>query len=188
MLPAGAEELGVVGGERTLVRGAQQLGEVDLRALVVEDRPLDRPGQEVVGMTAEELIERVLPGDEDGESAPAAAGAPPHLTQAGDGAREGRDDRRVERADVDPELERVGRDDGTQRAAAQTFLDLASLRGGVAGAIRRDLLGQLGVLRGELVAHETGEHLDTLTRLHEADRSRLVADEIGNDAGGLAKR
>ena len=45
-----------------------------------------------------------------------APGAAPHLAQRGDGARERHADRRVEVADVDAELERVGGDDGEQVA------------------------------------------------------------------------
>ena len=50
----------------------------DLLAVVVEDRRLDRPLEELVGVAAEELVERVLAGDVDGEAA--RAGAPPGPT------------------------------------------------------------------------------------------------------------
>ena len=78
-------------------------------------------------MAAEELIERVLAGDVHGEPAASAAGAAPHLPEAGDRAREGHADRGVELADVDPELERVGRDDPEQLSGAQPPLDLLAL-------------------------------------------------------------
>ena len=55
--------------------------------------------------------------------------------------------RRVELADVDAQLERVGRDDRAQLAARQPPLELAPLLGGVAGAVGADQLGQLGVAR-----------------------------------------
>jgi hypothetical protein len=38
----------------------------DLLALVVEDRRLDGPTDELVGVAAEELVERVGAGDVDG--------------------------------------------------------------------------------------------------------------------------
>ena len=88
---------------------------MDRLVLVVEDRRLDRALEELVGVAAEELVQRVLAGDVDRQAAPAAPGAAPHLAQRRDRARERHDDRRVERADVDPELQRVGRDD--RRAA-----------------------------------------------------------------------
>ena len=50
----------------------------------------------------------------------------------------------VERADVDAELERVGRDDGEQLAVDQPALELAALLRRVAGAVGRDALGQPG--------------------------------------------
>ena len=51
----------------------------------------------------------------------------PHLAQARDGAREGDADRRVELADVDAQLERVGGDHREQLARRQARLDLPSL-------------------------------------------------------------
>ncbi len=149
-LPARPEELGVVVGERALVGGAEQVRAEDQRALVVEDRGLHGPVEELVGVAAEELVERVLAGEVYGQpvAAPLDRGAPgatPHLLQRGDGAGEGDDERGVERADVDAELERVGRDHGAQLAAHQPALELAPLLGGVAGAVGHDELGQLGV-------------------------------------------
>ena len=99
--PARPEDLGVGVAQRPLVRGAQQVREVDLLALVVEDRRLDGPVQELVGVAAEELVERVVAGDVDGEPAAAAPGTAPHLAQRGDGAGERHADGGVERADVD---------------------------------------------------------------------------------------
>ena len=67
--------------------GAQQVLAVDLGACGVEDRRLDRAVEELLRVAAEELVERVLAGDVDGQPAAAAAGAAPHLAQAGDRAR-----------------------------------------------------------------------------------------------------
>ena len=104
------------------------------RARRVDDRRLDRAAQELVGVAGEELVERVLAGDVDGQAAAAAAGAAPHLAQAGDRAGEGDADRGVELADVDPELERVGRDHAEQLAGDQPR---ARSRGAAAGCSRR---------------------------------------------------
>ena len=68
-------------------------------------------------MAAEELVQRVLAGDVDRETAAAAAGPAPHLAQARHGARERHADRGVQLADVDPQLQRVGGDDSEQLAA-----------------------------------------------------------------------
>ena len=110
----------------------------------IEDRGLDGALQEVVGVTAEELVERVLARDVYGQAAATAPGAPPHLPQRGDGPGERDNDGRVELADVDPELERVGRDHRAQLAADEPALELAALLGGVAGAVGGDEPGELG--------------------------------------------
>ena len=94
-------------------------------------------------MAAEELVERVLAGDVDGEPLAAPPGAAPHLAQARDGAGEGHADRRVEVADVDPQLERVGGDHRQQLARRQARLDLPPLRGRVAGPVGGDPLREL---------------------------------------------
>src|SRR5271168_2338393 len=73
-LPARPEELGVSTGQRPLVRGAQKMAAEDQRALVVEDRRLDGALQEVVGVTAEELVERVLARDVHRETPSATPG------------------------------------------------------------------------------------------------------------------
>ena len=86
-LPARAQRLGVGRAQRPLVRRAQQVREVDRLVLVIEDRRLDRPVEELVGMAAEELVQRVLAGDVDRQAAPAAPGPAPHLAQRGDRAR-----------------------------------------------------------------------------------------------------
>ena len=140
-------------------------------------------------MAAEELVERVLARDVDGEPAPAAPRAAPHLPQRRDRAGERDADRRVERADVDAELQRVGRDDAEQLAVHEPALELATLLRGVAGAVGRDPLAELGppaVLEREL--RELRHQLDGLARLHEHDRARALADELGEQVGGLGQR
>ena len=120
------------------MRGAEQVRGVDLLVLVVEDRGLDRAVEELVGVAAEELVQRVLARDVDGEAAPAPPGATPQLAQGRDGAGERDADRGVERADVDAELERVGRDDPEQLALDEPAFQLAPLLRRVAGTVRRD--------------------------------------------------
>ena len=140
---AGRRSSRVLGRERQLVRGRGEVGQVDLLGLVVEDRPLDRPLEELVGVAAEELVERVVARHVHREAGAAAAGAAPHLAQRRDRAGERHADRRVEVADVDAELERVGGHDRQQVALGQPPLDLAPLRRRVAGAVGRDPLGEV---------------------------------------------
>ncbi len=127
------------------MRRAQYVLAEDLRAVRIEDRGLDGPADELLGVPAEELIERVLAGDVHREPAATPAGPAPHLPEARHRAREGHADRGVEVADVDPELERIGRDDSEQLAGAQPALDLLALLRRVAAAVRRDPVGELGL-------------------------------------------
>ncbi len=162
---------------------------MDRLVLVPDDRRLDRALEELVGVAAEELVERVLAGHVDGQAAPAPPGAPPHLAQGGDRAREGHADGGVERADVDAELERVGRDHRAQLARGQARLELAALLRRVAGAIWGDEVGQAGVVAGlELEPRQPRDELDRLARLDEADRPRALAHELGHELGGLGQR
>ena len=164
--------------------GAQQVLGVDLGVLRVDDRGLDRAAQELVRVPAEELVERVLAGDVDRQPATAAPGAPPHLPQARDRARERHADRRVELADVDPELERIGCNDAEQLAAGELSLDLLALGGRVPRAIGSDAIGQLVV---ETIASVAEDQLDALARLHEADRPGAGRDQLGEQFGRLGQ-
>src|ERR1700730_12273940 len=98
------------------MRSAEEMLDVDLGAVRVEDRRLDGTLEELVGMTAEELVEGVLAGDVQRQAPPAPARTAPHLLQARDRPGEGDVDRRIELTDVDPQLERVGGDDAEQVA------------------------------------------------------------------------
>ena len=134
----GAERLRVAVVERRLEGGGEDVRVEDPRVRVVEDRCLDAAGEQCVGLAREELVERVLARDEDREAAVAPPGPPPLLAERRDRAREADRDRAVEEADVDPELERVGRRDAEQIALDEPPLDLAPLLGRVAGAVRRE--------------------------------------------------
>ncbi len=87
--------------------------------------------EELVGMAAEELVERVLAGDVDGEALGPAARATPHLAKARHRAGERDADRRVELADVDarararpsrpPPGDRPRRGGARSRGAAEAY-------------------------------------------------------------------
>ena len=143
LAPALAEHLRVGIGERQLVGGGEQVRELDPLVLVVEDRRLHRPLEELLRVAAEELVERVLAGDVERQPLAAPPGPAPHLAQARDRAGEGDADRRVELADVDPELERVGGDHREQLARRQARLDLPALLRRVAGPVGGDPLREL---------------------------------------------
>ena len=139
-------------------------------------------------MAAEELVQRVLARHVERQPAAAPPGAAPHLPQRGDRARERHADRRVQRADVDPQLQRVGGDHAEQLAGHQPRLQLAPLLRRVAGPVGRDPLGEVvpsPVLEIEL--REARHQLDRLARLHEDDRPRLLADQVGQQVGRLGE-
>ena len=140
--------VGVVEGR--LVGGGQDVAVEDAVIRVVEDRRLDSPAEQRLRLAHEVLVERVLAGDENREPVSAPAGASPLLAQAGDRAGEADRDRAVEQADVDSELERVGRRHAQQLALDQPPLDLAALLRRVSGAIGSEPRAVLRVDAGRL--------------------------------------
>ena len=162
---------------------------VDLLGLVVEDRLLHRPLEELGGVAAEELVERVLARHVHGEAGVAASGAAPHLAQARHRARERHAERRVEVAHVDAELERVRGHHRQQVPFGEALLDLAPLGRRVAGAVGRDALGQVGpagVL--EALAREALDQLHAAARLQEADRPDLALHQLSQQVRRLGQR
>ena len=139
-------------------------------------------------MAGEELVEGVLAGDVDRQPAAPPAGPAPHLAEAGDGSGKRDHDCRVEAADVDAELEGVGRDHGAQLAGGEPPLDVAALVGRVAGPVGRDpgreLAGAEFVERG--LGHPADE-LDGLAGPDEADRADAVGDQPREELGALGE-
>ncbi len=148
-------------------------------------RGLDVAREKRLRLAGEELVERVLARDEHREAATAPSRASPLLAQRGDGAGEADRDRAVEQADVDPELERVGRGHSEKLAFDETALDLAPLLGRVAGAIRGE------PVRGRRVHPLDGEAMDQLRRLpalREADRPETPRRELREKPRRVAQR
>ena len=155
----------------------------------VEDRRFHRSVEELLGVTAEVLVETVLPGDVHGQAVPPASRPSPHLAQAGDGAGEGHADRRVEFTDVDAEFERVGGDDPQQPAFDQVVFDAAPLRRGVAGPVGRDLVSEVtAALALDPLGGELADQLDAAAALEETDRPHVVAHQVGQQVGRFGQR
>ncbi len=152
---------------------------------VVEDRRLDAPAEQRLRLAHEVLVERVFARDEDGEPVPAPAGAPPLLAQARDRAGEADRDRAVQEADVDPELERIGRRHAEQLTLDEPALDLTSLLRRVSGAIRSKPGCLLRI--SEPLDREAVDELGRAPRLGEADRAQAARYEIGHQSRGLAE-
>src|SRR5579864_3674641 len=137
-LVAERRAVGVV--DRRLERGGGDVPVEHARIRVIEDRRLDAAAEQLLGLAHEVLVERVLRRDEHREAVAAAPGTAPLLAQARDRSGEADRDRAVEQADVDAELERIGRRDAEQLALDEAPLDVAALLGRVAGAVRREPL------------------------------------------------
>ncbi len=153
---------------------------------MVEDRGLDLPVDQRLGLPHEVLVERVLARDEDREPVPAPPCATPLLLERRHRPGEADRDRAVEQADVDPELERVGRADAEQVALHETPLDLASLLRRVARSVRREPRTKCRIV--EPVDREAVDQLRGLAALREADRAEATARELGEQAGRVAER
>ena len=171
-LVAERRAVGVV--DRRLERRSRDVAVEHARVRVVEDRRLDAAAEQRLGLAHEVLVERVLRGDEHREPVAAPARAAPLLAQARDRAREADGDRAVEQADVDAELERVGRRDAEQLALDEAPLDVASLLRRVAGAVRREPLRRLRV---DAVGRHAVDELGRLAALREADRAQVALHE-----------
>src|SRR4029078_11532030 len=95
--------------------------------------------------------------------------------QGRDGAREPDRDRAVERADVDPELERIRRRHAEQLSVDEPPLDVTALLRRLPGSIG----GQPSRCRGvEAVAREAVDELRGLATLREADRAQAAAHQF----------
>ncbi len=152
---------------------------------VVETRRLDASLEQRLRLPHEELVERILTGNHDRKTSLAASRATPLLPERGDRPRKADGDRAVEPADVDAELERVGRCDAEQLAVRQPSLDLATLSRRVTGAIGGQPRSGRGV---DPVRSEAMNQLGRLPALREADRAQAAGDERGHEERGLGQR
>ena len=144
------------------------------RVRVVENRGLDAPAEQRVGLAHEVLVECVLARDQNREPVTAAARATPLLAQRRDRSREADGDRAVEQPDVDAELERVRGCDAEQFSLDETSLDVAALLGRVAGAVRREPARGCGL---DALGREAVDQLRAAAALREADRPEAARDE-----------
>ena len=175
--------------ERPLVGGGLQVRPADVRVVQVDDRLLDAAPQEAVRLAHEVLVERVLAGHQHGVAVPGPAGPAPALPQARDRAGEAGDERDVEAADVDAELERLRRDHGVELVVEQAPLDVAALLGRVAGAVGLDparLAAPAAVL--EAAADVPVHELRRLARRRERDHPRARQHALGGDVARLGER
>ena len=120
----------VIGRDRQLEGRAFQVIHEDFEIVRLHVGVFGRAAEKIIGMLHDELIERRGRRDEHGAgSAVAAAGAASALPRGRNRAGVARHHAGVERADVDAQFERVGRDHSADAPFAQAALDLAALAG-----------------------------------------------------------
>ena len=165
---------------------AFQVAEQDLEIVRIDAGVLRRPLEEIIRMLDDVLVERCARRHQHrrrGRLPP--PGAPGPLPGGGDRPRISRHHDRIERADVDPELERVGRHHGPYLAIAQLALDLAALLRKISAAIaahhlrrQRPPVDRVLEIRNQDFGREAviGEHQRLLVALDEFERDspRLV--------------
>ena len=168
----------LVVAERQLEGGALDVIEQDVEVVGIDQRVFRRRVEEVGRVADDELIDRRAAGDQHRRRARRPpAGAAGALPGGGDGPRIAGHHRDVERADVDAELERVGRDDGAHLAVAQAALDLAPPVRQVAAAVAADDVGSAWRAL-KRVLQVRGEDLDREPALREQDQLQVVLQEL----------
>ena len=159
-----------------------------MRVGEVDDRLFDGSREQAFGLAHEVLVEGVLAGDQHGPALAGATGAAPALPEAGHGAGKAGDQRDVEAAHVDAELERAGGHDGAQLAVEQAPLDVATLRRRVAGAVGHDAAPPPRVAVLDAPARVAVDELGGLAGRREADRALAGEHRLGEHVAGLGQR
>ena len=167
------------------MRGARQVLQHDVRVVGVEPRLLDRRAGDELGVVHQILVDRrVLRHEEDQRAVALAAHAAGLLPEARHRAGVAREDADVEVADVDAELQRVGRNDRRDAPLEEVLLELPPLGGQEAAAVGLDLLLEFGVA----VRDRPPQALHLLPRAAEADRAHAGrgrgADDRDRDRRG----
>ena len=168
---------GLASRERQLERRGPEVRQEDVDVLGVEARLLRGAVEEVLGMARHEPVDGARARDEDRDAdVPAAPGAAHLLPRRGDRAGIAGQDRGVEAPDVDPELERVRRDDAEDVARPQPGLDRPPLVRQVAAAVPAHAL-VLAASFAHRFAQRREQQLDRDPRAAEDDRLAAGAQE-----------
>ena len=143
--------------------------------------------EEIVRVVDQVLVERVVLGDEDRERvavpSPGASRLLPHRRA---GSRVAGEHRGVERADVDPELQRARRGDREEVAVGELAFDLPPVLGEVACSVALD--ARAGLRLGHVPPGELGEQLGGAPRPREPDRANVAVGEPAHEPRRLAQR
>ena len=122
--------------EGQLERGAFDVVDENMQVVRIDERALRRRVEEVRWVSDDELIDRRARCDHDrGRAARSSPGTSGTLPRCRNRARVPGHDAHVESADVDPELERVGRHHRAHRPFPQTFFNFPAPLRQIAAAI-----------------------------------------------------
>ena len=131
-------------------------------------------------------IERVVSCDQDPEAALTLATRPADLLpHRGSGARESRHHHGVEAADVDAQLERVGRRHRQQIPPLEPLLDLAAVLGQISAPVGRHLVGEVGVDRRQRRTRLQRDRLGASPAAYEGQRADAVGHQVGDQVSRL---
>ncbi len=134
-------------------------------------------------------VEGVVLGDEHAERVLGAPAGPTHLLPEGRaGPGEAGDQDGVEAADVDAELERVGRGQPDEVAAPQRGLERPALLRQVAAPVGRDPVRQRRVDLGQQLRRGQRHLLGPASRADEGQRPDVLGHQVGQQVGHLRRR
>jgi len=180
------KERQVVGFERPFRRGAQQVPELDRRIAGVDGGLLHRPAEECFRVLNVVLVEGVIAGDQYDHCL--AVGATSYATsllpEAHVAAWIPSDHRYVQRADVNPQFERVRRDHPAQLAAPQPGLDLSAFFGVIPGLVGADPAREI---RADQAPHVQQHPLDRYSGTPEQDAAVAGPQRFGEHRGRFSK-
>ena len=159
-----------------------------MQVVRVEAGLLGRALEQELRVVDDVLVDRRPRRDEHRDAGALPATGPPELLPGGrDRARVAGQDRRVEAADVDAQLERVRGDDAEDLAVAQAVLDGPALGRQVAAAVAADPAARPAAL-AERLAQAGQQQLDRDPRPAEDDRLAAGAQERQRPALGEGHR
>ncbi len=173
------DRLDLRAGERQLRRRADEVLARDDRVHRIEDRPLEHLPEEHLGVRDHVLVQGIGERDHHDERvAVLPADAPDPLPGRGHRAGIADEHAHVEPADVDPELEGAGGEDGEEVSLEQARLDLAPLFGKVPRAVGREAAPQARRLLDDPRVEQLGDPAG----LGEGDRPETVPGGLRDDA------
>ena len=168
--------------ERQLERRAFDVIDEDVQVVRIDQRAFGRGAEEIRRVPHDKLIDRGAAGDHHG-------GRPAGATTRASGTLPGRGNRarisghhtHVERADVDAQLERVGRHHRSHGAFSQPFLDFAAPVRQISPAIPANALGPAWNVF-EVVLQIGRQNFGRQSALCKGDELQVSLEKLGRDA------